>query len=228
MSNKWIEMSEGSGIHVCPYVFGKFGPSNSLLLEYRPNHCAIVSPPPNPDRTLVERAASKGEIDVLIISNLGHTAGYKDWQKMFPNVRLYASSDCIPLLKRLRPDDVFQPISELIFRNGLEHIEAPATRTGSVLIRSQLGERPVVFVDELLINLKEPIKPFFMRFMFAITSTRTGLSINNVFHRFLVSDRQKLADCVLSLLEDDPVCIPAHGGPIVDLAVLKRARMLLS
>jgi len=228
MSNKWIKTSEGSRIHVCAYVFDKFGPSNSLLLEYRRGHCAIISPPPDPDQTLVEHAISKGEIDALIISNLGHTAGYKDWQTIFPNARLYASSECIPLLKRLKPDDEFQPMSELIFRHGLEHIEAPETRTGSVLIRSELGARPVVFVDELLINLNEPVKPFFMRFMFAITRTKTGLSINNVFHRFLVRDRQKLADRVLSLLEDDPICIPAHGDPIVDLNVLNRARMLLS
>ena len=226
--NVWTNVSEGSGVHICPYVFEKFGPSNSLLLEYKEGRCAILSPPPEPDRNLIEHAGSKGSIDSIVVSNLGHTAGYKDWQKAFPEARLYAASDCIPLLKRLKPDDLFHPVTELECRLGVELIEAPGTRTGSVLMRSQLGERCVVFVDELLINLEEPIKPWFMRLMFAITGTKTGISINKVFRQFLVSDRQRLVDAVLSILEDDPVCIPAHGDPIVDINDLERIRRLLS
>ena len=224
----WAEMFEGSGVHIRPYVFDRFGPANSLLLEYKEGHCAILSPPPGPDNALVENARSKGTVDALIISNLGHTAGYEDWRKNFPDARLYAARDCIPLLNRLKPADEFLPVTTLDFRPNIEAIEAPGTRTGSVLIRSRLGQRSVVFVDELLINLNEPVKPLFMRFMFAITGTMTGLSINKVFRRFLVRDQQELADTVLSLLENDPVCIPAHGDPITELNDLNRARMLLS
>ena len=228
MIRRWQEVVESSGVHLCTYVFEKFGPANALLLEYSNGRCAIISPPPTPDPTLIEYAKSKGEIDALIVSNLGHTAGYKDWQTIVPEARLYATSDCIPLLKRLKPVDVFMPVSDLEFRSGMECFGAPGTRTGSLLMRSRLGERPVVFVDEILMNLNEPIKPLFMRFMFALTRTRTGLSLNNVFRLFLTSDRKKLTEAARTLLEDGPICIPAHGDPISDTDLLQRARTLLA
>lgn len=227
MTGEWKEVFEGGGVHVHTYLFEKFGPANALLLEYKENQCAILSPPPAPDPQLVDQARSKGDVNALIISNLGHTAGYRDWRQIFPEARIYASSECIPLLERMKLEETFYPISELPVRAEIEFIEAPGTRTGSLLLRSQLAERSVVFVDEVLINLQEPVKPLFIRLMFFITGTRTGLCRNNVYWRFLTTDRRQLADAILSLLENDPVCIPAHGELITETEQLRRARAIL-
>jgi len=228
MRKEWTEVVADSGVHIHKYVFKKFGPANALLLEYKDRHCAILSPPPKPDPSLLEYAKLKGDVDALIVSNLGHTAGYREWLDVFPRAQLYASNDCIPLLKRLRPEDKFHPVSDIEFQPGFECFEAPGTRTGSVLVRSTLGARSVVFVDEVLINLEEPIKPFFMKLMFAITGTRTGLGFNNVFRFFLTSDRRRLADAILIQLQDNPVCIPAHGDVVIDTELLQQARALLA
>jgi len=228
MRQEWTEVIAGSGVHINQYVFKKFGPANALLLEYKERHCAILSPPPNPDPSLLEYAKLKGDVDTLIISNLGHTAGYREWLEIFPHAQLYASSDCISLLKRLKPEDEFHPVSDIECQVGFECFEAPGTRTGSVLVRSTLGARSVVFIDEVLINLQEPIKPFFMKILFSITGTRTGLGFNNVFRLFLTSDLRKLADTILIQLKDNPICIPAHGDLIIDTEVLQQARALLA
>ena len=227
MRDEWHEVVTGGGIHICTYLFEKFGPANALLLEYEKGHCAILSPPPKPNSAVVEFARSRGDIDALIISNIGHTAGYKDWQQIFPNAKLYTAQECIPFLNRLKPEDLFHPISEIPFQNGIVCYEAPGTRSGSVLVHSQLTERSVVFVDEILINIQKPIKPIFMRIMFAMTGTKTGLSVNHVYRLFLTKDDRKLRQFILELLQDDPVCIPAHGDLFRDPEMLQRARMLL-
>ncbi len=223
----WTQTIEGSGVFLCPYTAPSFGPANSLLVQYKDDRAAIVSCPIAPSPALIEAARASAPVDALIVPNIGHRGGLPAWRDALPGAGIYAPDDCLEMLARLVPDADLLPVSRLPVRSGLRILCAPGTRTGSLMLESRLGPRPVVYLDEILTTMTGRPSSMLNAALFALFGVKRGLSVNRVFTGLLTRDRAALAQTALGLLEGDPVCIPAHGEPLTDEADLKRARALL-
>ena len=207
---KWQEVVEGSGVFLHSYEYEKFGPANSVLAELRPGAYALLSPPPFPTSQSKAEVAAKGELEALVITNIAHTAGFADWLTEFPEAKLFAPATAIPLLSRSHPHHELLPLENMTHSEKMIFVDGDGARSGATLLRSDQGKRPVVFVDELVINLTRPVRPLFMRLVFKLTGTGLGPTINKAYS-MLLSDKKGAKDQLLALLKGNPVCIPAHG-----------------
>lgn len=225
---KWVEAFEGSKIYVCAYEFPAFGPANALAIESSPGAIAILSPPPSPDDETINQLRSMGEVTSIIISNIGHRGGYRDWLKVFPNASLLAPESAHAHLIRLGTKEPLNALEDLDCQAGITIVGASQSKVSGTWVKSELGNRNVVFVDELMINIDSRPNSLLSRLTFWLTGTRPGLGENKVFSKMLTKDASQLkADLKSFIASDDPVLIPAHGSMISDLVEVDAALQIL-
>lgn len=222
----WREASPGSGVYVHEYDFRKFGPANSLAVLTGAGRLAVVSPPPAPGASLLNALARIGRVEAIVIPNIGHTAGQREWRAHFPAASLYAPDDIAPMLENLKIEGA-KKLSSLGAPEGVRFIAAPGSRTGATFVISALGARPVVYLDEILITMKGRPRGLMMKILFAVFGVGKGASVNRVFVKMLCKDPSTLKAAARGLLAGDPVILPAHGPAIIAPQAVRAAMRLL-
>lgn len=111
---------------------------------------------------------------------------------------------------------------------SLPQLSAPCVEfretPGGETIAITLGERPVVFLGELLLNGNTlPIA----RLKFWLTGRVPGLRVNSVYSKHLGATRSAVARALLDALEGDPAIVLAHGPPLVRPGDVERVRAIL-
>lgn len=224
---QWREAIRGGGIYLHTYLYDKFGPVNSVAVQVDQDGLAVVSPPPEPSEAVTAELARLGELRHLVIPNIGHLSGIDAWRQRFTNACVHAPERAIPLLPRLGVRCDVKPLSHIQTESGVTFIDVPGARTGSTFIQSTRGDHPAAYLDEIVINIKEPPKSLISKVAFLLTGTKPRLTINKVFARALCSDPQSVKRLALSLISYDCVVVPAHGDVLCEERSIERIRDLL-
>jgi len=219
----WQEVIEGSNVWVYEYLANGYK-ANAVALPLDESHLAIVSPPIGLSEANFAEIDAKGEITALIAPHSGHDLGQAQWQARYPNAIPYAPTIAIDQLKHIGRR-AFTPLSKLQAAR-VEFREVPGTKKGGTIAIVHRVERPVVYVDELVINWSA-LPNSWTKLLFWWTKSAPGLSINRVYAKLLCPDVEVVAQTVFEALADDPVIIPAHGAPLIELGDTVRVRALV-
>lgn len=145
----WQEVITGSNVWV--YEYGANGyKANAIALSLNKNELAIVSPPIGLAEVDFTEIDAKGQVTALIAPHSGHDLGQNEWQARYPDAITYAPTTALAQLKPTagRP---FMPLSKLAAADA-EFREVPGTKKGGTIAISRQGNRPIVYLDELVIN----------------------------------------------------------------------------
>lgn len=225
MSEVWTECAPGSGVYRLSYTYPAFGEVTSLAFRLESGRWAILSPPPKPGPDVMAFFDQEG-VEALVAPNFAHLSGLRDWLERYPEARFYAADRVLEGAQRLAKVEP-RPVSALKPEAGIEVIEAPGTRCGSIWLSSSTGDAKVVYLDEILITMNARPATWFSRLMFRISGTRPGLGLNRLFLKTLCDDPVAHLRGALALADGAGVICVAHGPSIAAEADLVKSRHLL-
>lgn len=219
----WQKVIEGSNVWVYEYVANGYK-ANAIAIPLNENELAIISPPIGLSEVDFAEIDTKGRVTVLIAPHSGHDLGQVEWQARYPYATSYAPT---PALSQLNQSGLppFTPLSKLAAAN-VEFREVPGAKKGGTIAIVHQGKRPVVYLDELVINWSS-LPNSWTRLLFWLTGSAPGLKLNRVYLNVLCSDVQAVAQAVLDVLKGDPAIVLAHGAPLVQVGDAARVRALV-
>lgn len=218
----WQEVITGSKVWVYEYVANGYK-ANAIAIPLNENNLAIVSPPTNVLEADFAAIDAKGEVTALIAPHSGHDLGQVEWQTRYPKAISYAPTTALDQLHLV--GQPFMPLSQLSAAK-VEFREVPGTKKGGTIAISRQGERPVVYLDELVTNWSS-LPNAWTKLLFWLTGSAPGLKINRLYLNLLCSDVKAVAQTVLDVLIDDPAIVPAHGTPLINPGDAARVRSLV-
>ncbi|MGG6293627.1 hypothetical protein ACQ4M4_04310 [Leptolyngbya sp. AN02str] len=220
----WQEVLEKSNVWVYEYVANGYK-ANAFAFAFNGDHLAVISPPTGLSDADFAAIDAKGQVTALIAPHSGHDLGHAVWQARYPTAVSYAPEVA---LKQINQDGLrsFLPLTNLA-TSQVDFREVPGTKKGGTIAIVKRGERPVVYLDEIVSHWISLPDNWLAKFLFWSTSSAPGLKVNRVYLKALCSDVQVVAQTVLEALVDDPVIVPAHGIPLADLGDADRVRSLV-
>ena len=226
MQAPWSEVFEGSGLWRLAAVHEAFGPFTVLAIELAPRKWGLVSAPKAASDAVIASLTAAGEVVALIAPNIAHVSGLNAWAQRCPGALIYGPDDQVDAMAR-KTGLAFSPISTLEADAGLQFRAAPFTRSGALWLRCERAAQPVVYLDEVLITMEQRPAWWVSRWLYRLTGTRPGLSVNHLFMRALCTDTKTYAQAVQDFAHDAGAIIVAHGDPIVGGVQVERALSLL-
>lgn len=219
----WQEVIKGSNVWVYEYVANGYK-TNAVAILLNGNDLTIVSPPTGLTAADLAAIEAKGQVTALIAPHSGHDLGQAEWQTRYPNALSYAPTAALSQLNStgLRS---FTPLSKLSAAKA-EFREVPGTKKGGTIAVVHWGERPVVYLDELVINWSS-LPDSWTRLLFWLTGSAPGLKVNRVYSNVLCPDKQAVAQTVLEALQGDSAIVLAHGTPLVQRGDAARVQTLI-
>ncbi|HEY9620880.1 MAG TPA: hypothetical protein V6C78_10945 [Crinalium sp.] len=220
----WQEVLENSNVWVYEYVANGYK-ANAFAFVLDGNHLAVISPPIELSEADFAAIDAKGQVVALIAPHSGHDLGHAEWQTRYPAAVSYAPEIALMQINQdgLRP---FLPLAKLATPQ-VELLEVPGTKKGGTIAIVRQGERPVVYLDEMIGNWTSLPDNWLAKFLFWSTGSAPGLKVNRVYLKVLCSDAQAVAQTVLGDLVDNPVIVPAHGTPLVSPGDAEQVRSLV-
>ncbi|HEY9621523.1 MAG TPA: hypothetical protein V6C78_14270 [Crinalium sp.] len=220
----WQEVLKNSNVWVYEYVANGYK-ANAFAFVLDSNHLAVISPPIGLSEADFAAIDAKGQVVALIAPHSGHDLGHAEWQARYPTAVSYAPEIALKQINQdgLRP---FLPLAKLVAPQ-VELREVPGTKKGGTVAIARWGERPVVYLDEMVGNWTSLPDNWLAKFLFWSTGSAPGLKVNWVYLKVLCSDAQAVAQTVLGALVDNPVIVPAHGTPLIDSGDVERVRSLV-
>ena len=227
----WQEVIKDSHVWVYEYVANGYRANAlAMLLDCHSDRLsqrdelAIVSPPIGLSDADFAQIDAKGRVTALIAPHSGHDLGLVLWQARYPAAQAYAPTTAISQLARL--GITFTPLSEFAAPD-VEFHEVPGATKGGTIAIVRRGDRPVIYLDELVINWSSLPDNWVAKILFGLTGSAPGLKINRIYLSLLCSDKQAMAQSVLDALAGDPAIVPAHGSPLIRSGDTARVRALV-
>lgn len=220
----WKDVIKNSNVWVYEYVANGYK-ANALAFVLDSNHLAIISPPIGLSEADFAAIDAKGQVTTLIAPHSGHILGHALWQTRYPVAASYAPEVTINQINQdgLRP---FLPLSKLT-ASHVEFREVSGTKKGGTIAIMRRGERPILYLDEIVSNWTSLPDSWLAKFLFWSTGSAPGLKVNRVYLKVLCPDVQAVAQTVLGALVNDPAIVPAHGIPLVNPGDAERVRLLV-
>lgn len=227
----WQEVIKDSNVWVYKYIADGYR-ANALAMSidghsdrlHQQDELAIVSPPIGLSDADFVQIEAKGRVTALLAPHSGHDLGLSLWQARYPAARSYAPTTAIEQLDKLGIS--FTPLSELTAPD-VEFHEVPGTKKGGTIAIVRRGDRPVIYLDELVVNWSSLPANWVARILFWLTGSAPGLKLNRVYLSLLCPDKQAVARTVLDALAGDPAIVPAHGSPLIRSGDVARVRALV-
>ncbi|MBE9168610.1 hypothetical protein IQ238_14200 [Pleurocapsales cyanobacterium LEGE 06147] len=222
----WQELIEGTDVWVHEYGVLGYSQVNAFAVLLDDRTLAVISPPTEMTEADFAAIEEKGRVAALIAPHSGHDLGQAEWQVRYPDARAYAPTAALNQLNALglRP---FAPLSELSSSSKIEFREVPGTRKGGTIAIVKRGRRPIVYLDELVCNLRSLPEAFLAKVLFWLTGSAPGLKVNRVYSKLLCTNLPAVAQTAIDVLNDDPAIVLAHGAPLVNSEDAMRVRALV-
>ena len=224
--SEWTEVSAGSGVYHRYYDAVGVAEASCMAFVIEEGKVVIVSPCSDPTAADFETIDKLGTVVALITPSSWHHLGQLAWQKQYPDAKTYAPEQALARLHKMKVG-TYEPISAFTSSKHVTFHEAPGTKLGSLLVRSERGERPVVYVDELVGNQRQPAYSPIFRFLFWLTNSGPGLTLNYFYSRMFLKDRKSTAAAIRERLMGQPILLCAHGAPIADEKDVQRVDEML-
>lgn len=220
----WQEVIEDSNVWVYEYVVNGYK-ANAFAFVLDGNNLAIISPPVGLSEADFAAIDAKGQVAALIAPHSGHDLGHAEWQARYPTAISYAPEITLKQINQngLRP---FLSLAKLASPD-VELREVSGTKKGGTIAIVRRGERPIVYLDEIVSNWTSLPSSWLAKFLFWSTGSAPGLKVNRVYLKVLCTDVQSVAQTVMDALVNDPAIVPAHGNPLVNSGDAERVRSLL-
>lgn len=181
----WQEILENSNVWVYEYLVNGYK-ANAFAFTFNGNHVAIISPPVGLSDGDFAAIDAKGQVASLIAPHSGHDLGHAVWQARYPAAVSYASEIA---LKQINQNDLrpFLPLANLAAPQ-VEFREVPGTKKGGTIAIVRRGERPVVYLDEIVSNWTSLPDNWLAKFLFWSTGSAPGLKVNRMYLKVLCPD----------------------------------------
>lgn len=212
--NTWAEVPGYPELRIGQYIVPNFV-SNSLAVHNGEGHWTVLSP----GATLLagwETMVGESFASLsLVMPNHFHFMGVKDWLKVYPDAKLYASAQAIPRLVSQGLDGVEALESRApLLPEGYRFYFPPGHRAGDVWLCRE-GEKGVWITCDSFLNYARLSNQPFARFLQKLLGAAPGLKMSQVIKRYILNDRKAFKVWALEHLQKNPpkLLIPGHGEP---------------
>ncbi|WP_409480157.1 hypothetical protein [Pseudobdellovibrio sp. HCB154] len=207
---EWHAVGSATGVYVLEYQAAGYARANCTAIQMGDGF-VILSPASNISESHIQFIEKMGPILALLSPHSGHTLGINGWLKLRPYLKVFAAPKATDRISKVCKVDV-RPIEELNIKDPNVKITlAPGMGDTTLFIEITRGDRPVVYVDELLEDLDRYPGPAFIRPLMHLMGKKPGFQVNRGFIRFYVKNVQALAAEVLRLVNTGAHVIFAHG-----------------
>lgn len=207
---EWREVGSATGFYVLEYQAAGYARANCSAIRMGEGF-VILSPASNISESHIQFIEKMGPILALLSPHPGHTLGVNGWLKFRPHLKVFAAPKAVARISKVCKVDV-RSIEELTLKDTSVKISlAPGMDDTTLFIEVKRGNRPVVYVDELLEDLDRYPGPRFIRPLMHFMGKRPGFQVNRGFIRFYVKNVQALAQEVLKLVNTGAHVVFAHG-----------------
>jgi hypothetical protein len=210
MEMEWKEVGSNTGVYILEYQAKGYARTNCCAIQFGDGY-AILSPASNIKEEHLQFIEKRGRILALIPPHSGHTLGILDWIRLRPNLRVYSAPGSVARVKKVCSVEV-QPIGELPFHDKNVTISLVPGVGGTALnIKINRGDKPVVYLDEILEDLDRYPGPIFLRPLMKLMKKGPGFQVNRGYIRFFVKNTAELKNEAIRLATPNAHFIFAHG-----------------
>lgn len=217
MSTHWTTLDEELGLYQTRYAFGSLS-INTLAVRIGEGQLAVFGPGTKMEEASWAELDGHGEVVAVVSPGPFHHMGFPEWKARYPGARFFAGEKgCARISKQHKKVDL-----------GLEELGAlRAMLPDHVVVKEVAGMRipdlhlvvrdeqggATWFSNELLQNVSEPPANALIRMGFALTGTRTGLTVNNFTRLFFGSAKGPIGDFFQAELAEHGATrlVPSHG-----------------
>lgn len=222
----WRAIGEGTDVWISEYPAEGFGRTNCLAIGWN-DGTVVLSPSVGPSKSDLDFVRGRGPLYGLLAPHAGHTLGITEWRHHFPEAPVYAAPGSIERLAEVCKVEA-KPIEALATDPTVKVMVPKGSKNDSLLLRIERGPRPVVYVNELLVDLEHQPGKGIQKAIFWLAGSRAGLRVNRGYLRFYVPDKETLARETLELMHGDPHVVLAHGPVRSSAADLTECRRLVA
>lgn len=217
MSTHWQSLDPELGLWRSSYAFGSQR-INSLAVRLGEGRIAVFGPGTKVSEESWAELDEHGEVVAIVSPGPFHHMGFPEWKARYPGVRSFAGEKgCARITKQHKGVEL-----------GLETLEAlGALLPDHVVAKDVAGMRmpdlhlvvrdgsggATWFSNELIQNESEPPDNALVRMGFAVTGTRTGLTVNNFTRLFFGGSKGPIGDFYKAELAEHGASrlVPSHG-----------------
>lgn len=226
MTASWTECKAGSGVYRAVYDCPAFGEVNALALKLGELELAVLSPPPDPNGAYLDALSHLGRVTALIAPNTAHTSGLASWKARCPDAVMYAAEAATAKVSKACGEPV-QPISKLVCPDGVSIYAAPGVSSGSVFMVSARGGKVLVYLDELVVWMKDWPRNWLSKSLYFLTGTHPGLTLNALFLHWFGQDKLALLQEAEKLAFKADIICGAHGNIVETIEDLTGLQSLI-
>ncbi|KYG65587.1 hypothetical protein AZI86_00465 [Bdellovibrio bacteriovorus] len=224
----WNPVGNDTGVFIHEYQVEEYGRTNCVAVK-TPKGLLILSPSQKTSPEDFEWVRAQGGVAGFVAPHGGHTLGFAEWVKQFPNCPIYTAPGSIPRIKEVTHLHARSIVEIANLDETVRWIVPEGSKNDSLLLEVRRGARPVVYINETLADLeKQPGHNFLSRLFFKLLGLHEGFSVNRAYLRIYVKDTQTLRDETLQLLKSNPYVILAHGPVRSSAQDLQRSKELLA
>ena len=206
------------------YAFDKKGEqfANSCAIKLREGELLVLSPALGVSEADFAEIEKHGRPVALVSTNGFHHLGLPEWNKRYPDAKLYASSAAAARISKKHASlPAFEPLSKLsaVCPDDVVIYDPPGMRIPDVMARFSTKNGWVWAFNDTVMNIPKLPSGVFGTLM-KWTDSGPGFKVTRMFTKVAVKDKKSFKSWWLSELEKAPPSkiFTSHGQPILDAA----------
>jgi hypothetical protein len=226
--DSWTVIDEEAGVLSRAYSFGP-ATANTLVVRLGNGRLLVVSPGRGMPAAAFEELAEHGKVVAMLAPNGFHYLGMPEWAERFPGARLFASEAAARRINKRQPNLRFEPIDAIddLLPDHV-HVLAPPMKDPDVFIRVDTETGAVWFSNDVLGNMAALPDNWLFRFLFKVTRSGPGYSVNRLALKFL-GPKPAFREFIVRQMKEHPprILVPGHGAALVGDDLGKRTLEVL-
>jgi hypothetical protein len=215
-SDSWTVIDEDAGVLSRSYSFGP-ATANTVVVRLGEGRLLVVSPGRKLPASAFEELAEHGKVVAMLAPNGFHYLGMSEWVERFPEARLFATQAAARRINKRQPSRRFEPI-DAIDEHLPDHVHVnapPAMKDPDVFVRVDTDAGAVWFSNDVLGNMAALPDHWLFRFLFKVTRSGPGFSVNRLALKFL-GPKPAFREFIVRQMKEHPprILVPGHGAAL--------------